>query len=57
MLDTRYRMSIDDTGEVENAATNVPTRRFASITGVIFEWGYYHRTFDPPSKSPNHQIP
>ena len=40
-------MFIDDTGDVDNAATNDPKRRYASITGVIFEWGYYHRTFDP----------
>ena len=39
-------MFIDDTGEVDNAATNQPERRFASITGVIFDLDYYHATFD-----------
>jgi hypothetical protein len=37
----------DDTGDVEDAATNDPKRRYASITGVIVEWDYYHRNFDP----------
>lgn len=40
-------MFIDDTGEVDNAATNHVARRFASITGVIFDLNYYHTTFDP----------
>ncbi len=40
-------MFIDDTGEVDNAATNDDERRFASITGVIFEWGHYYHTFVP----------
>lgn len=40
-------MFIDDTGDVTDAATNDPKRRFASITGVIFEWDYYHHHFDP----------
>ncbi|MER9741783.1 DUF3800 domain-containing protein [Mesorhizobium sp. M0187] len=44
---SRYRMFIDDTGDVDDAATNDPKRRFASITGVIFEWDYYHHEFDP----------
>lgn len=39
-------MFIDDTGEVDNAATNQVERRFASITGVIFDLDYYHATFD-----------
>jgi len=42
----RFRMFIDDTGEVDNAATNQPERRFASITGVIFDLDYYHNVFD-----------
>ncbi len=43
----RFRMFIDDTGEVDNAATNDDQRRFASITGVIFEWKHYYHTFVP----------
>ncbi len=39
-------MFIDDTGEVDNAATNQVERRFASITGVIFDLDYYHSRFD-----------
>jgi hypothetical protein len=45
-MPTRYRMFIDDTGEVDNAATNNVERRFASITGVIFDLDYYTATFD-----------
>jgi hypothetical protein len=43
-------MFIDDTGDVENPATNDPKRRYASITGVIVEWDYYHQNFDPAFK-------
>lgn len=39
-------MFIDDTGEVDNAATNQDERRYASITGVIFDLDYYRATFD-----------
>lgn len=39
-------MFIDDTGDVEDPATNDPKRRYASITGVVFEWEYYHTRFD-----------
>src|ERR1051326_1635329 len=47
MLPARFRMFVDDTGEVDNAATNQDERRFASITGVIFEWGHYYHAFVP----------
>lgn len=40
-------MFIDDTGDVEDAATADPKRRYASISGVIFEWDYYHHVFEP----------
>lgn len=40
-------MFIDDTGEVDNAATNDDRRRFASITGIIFEWGHYYHEYVP----------
>ena len=40
-------MFIDDTRNVENEATNDPRRRFASITGVIFDLRYYGETFKP----------
>ena len=40
-------MFIDDTGNVDSAATNHPQRRFASITGVIFELDYLEQTFEP----------
>jgi hypothetical protein len=43
----RYRMFIDDTGNVDSGASNHPQRRFASITGVILEWDYLHLRFDP----------
>ncbi len=44
---TRYRMFIDDTGNVHHTASNHPQTRYAGITGVIFEWNYLHSTFDP----------
>jgi len=44
-------MFIDDTGDVEDAATNDPKRRYASITGVIIEWDYYHKNFDVAFRS------
>jgi|GEM_PF-1218306 len=43
---TRYRMFIDDTGNVDNAATNDVQRRFAGITGVILELDYLRETFE-----------
>lgn len=42
-----YRMYIDDTRDVENAATNDPKRRFASITGVVVEKDYYNSQLAP----------
>lgn len=42
----RYRMFIDDTGNIDSAASNHPQRRFASITGVIFELEYLRLVFD-----------
>lgn len=41
-----FRMFIDDTGNVDQAASNHPQRRFASITGVIFEWEYLNLVFN-----------
>lgn len=43
----RYRMFVDDTGNVHHTASNHPQARYAGITGVIFEWEYLHRVFDP----------
>ena len=43
----RYRMFIDDTGDVEDPATNAPERRYASITGIIIEWDHYHGGLSP----------
>lgn len=44
---SRYRMFIDDTGNVTAAASNHPQKRYAGITGVIFELDYLHNTFEP----------
>lgn len=41
----RYRMFIDDTGDVDNPTTADPKRRYASITGVIIDLDYYHSSF------------
>jgi uncharacterized protein DUF3800 len=43
----RYRMFIDDTGNVHNTTSNHPQARFAGITGVIFGWDYLHDVFEP----------
>jgi hypothetical protein len=39
-------MFIDDTGNVDSAASNHPQRRYASITGVILELEYTHLVFN-----------
>ena len=43
----RFRMFIDDTGDIRNAATNHPQQRFAGVVGVIFEFTYLRETFEP----------
>jgi hypothetical protein len=48
-------MYIDDTGDVEDPATNDPKRRYASITGIIIEWDYYHNNFDAAFRSLKHE--
>ena len=40
-------MFIDDTGNVDSAASNDPQRRYGGITGVIFEIEYLRDTFEP----------
>src|ERR1700730_10237159 len=42
----RYRMFIDDTGNVDAKTSNDPLLRYGSITGVIFDRDYLSQTFD-----------
>lgn len=43
----RYRMFIDDTGNVHSRTSNHPQSRFAGVVGIIFELDYLHTTFEP----------
>ena len=43
----RFRMFIDDTGDIKPAASNHPQQRFAGIVGVIFDTKYLWETFEP----------
>lgn len=43
----RYRMFIDDSGNVTRTKSAHEQARYGSVTGVIFEFDYLHRTFEP----------
>lgn len=46
-LSPKYRMFIDDTGNVHSRTSNHPQNRFAGVVGVIFELDYLRTTFEP----------
>ncbi|MBB4066836.1 DUF3800 domain-containing protein [Gellertiella hungarica] len=44
---TRYRMFVDDTGNVHNSTSNHPQQRYAGVVGVIFANDYLENVFRP----------